>query len=603
MAAIDDKPFDVAGAVERLKDLVDSVYLGPSTGCIVDAATERGIPSIRLNDGNLVQIGYGKKQRRIWTAETDRTSAIAESISRDKDLTKSLLKSCGVPVPEGRLVSSEDDAADAANDIGYPVVVKPRDGNHGRGVCVDLRSEEDVRSAYHLAYRESSDVIVESFIRGVEHRLLVVGGKMVAAAGGERACVTGDGTHTIAELIDLQINSDPRRGENEEFPLNTILLDRDSTARLEVERQGYSAETILPEGLEILVQANGNVAFDVTDHVHPSVAAAVSLAARVVGLDIAGVDMVIEDISKPLHQQQGAVVEVNAGPGLLMHLKPATGSPRPVGQAIIDHLFPSDESGRIPVIGIAGSHGKTEVARLLARMLQLSGKTVGTACSSGLFVDHRRVEKKDSANWDAGHRLLMNRAIDAAIIENGDRVILGEGLAYDRCQIGVVTNFDPAFLPTAFDIHSQEKMYSVLRTQVDVVLEEGAAVLNAEDPLVASLAELSDGEVVFFSTNPDTPAANEHKQQGGRTVVIRGGEIKLTRGEVEISVVALAATRLEHTEADDHQVQNVLAAVAAAWALDIPPRVMRAVLETFDPAHPDNLALAPRPEKRKTKSN
>lgn len=603
MAAIEDRPFDVGAAVESLRDLVDSFHLGPSTACIVEAATARTIPSIRLNEGNLVQLGYGASQRRIWTAETDRTSAIAESISRDKDLTKTLLQACGVPVPEGQVVDNVKEALDAAADIGYPVVVKPRDGNHGRGVCIDLKTPEEVEAAYHVAYAESSAVMVERFIRGSEHRLLVVGGRMVAAANGERACVTGDGVSTISQLIDSQINSNPLRGENEDFPLNTIRLERDATARLEIERQGFTAESVLPVGKEVLVQANGNVAFDCTDRVHPSVAAAVSLAARVVGLDIAGVDLVIEDISQPLDAQQGAIVEVNAGPGLLMHIKPAVGEPRPVGQAIVDHLFPADESGRIPVVGIAGSHGKTAVARIVSRILHLSGKTVGTACSSGLFLEQRLVDKKDCANWVAGHRLLMNRAVEAAVIENGDRVILGEGLAYDRCQIGVVTNFDPACLPIAFDIHSPEQMYKVLRTQVDVVLPGGAAILNAADPLVASLAELSDGEVIYFAADPLAPPLAEHLAGGGRAVIVRDGRIILATGADEVALVSVTASLATAGGTDPHQVENVLAAVAASWALGISRHVMRAVLETFDPARPVGAVLAARAEKRKHRRN
>ena len=322
MAAIQDKPFDVKATVDNLRDILESVALGPSTGCIVDAATDRRIPSMRLNEGNLVQLGYGARQRRIWTAETDQTSAIAETISSDKELTKTLLQSCGVPVPEGRIVNSVADAWDAAESIGLPVVVKPLDGNHGRGVSTNLNNQKDVEAAFLLAEQESSDVIVERFIRGNEHRLLIIGGRLVAAARGEEASIVSDGVSTISELINSQLNSDPRRGSSEDCPLNLILIDEADDPRvvlLELARQGYTTESIPPAGETILVQRNGNVAFDVTDQVHPSVAAAASLAARIVGLDIAGVDLVAEDISRPLEEQGGAIVEVNAGPGLLMH--------------------------------------------------------------------------------------------------------------------------------------------------------------------------------------------------------------------------------------------------------------------------------------------
>jgi cyanophycin synthetase len=335
MAAMEDRPYDVAAAVEELTEMVDSLCLGPSTASIVDAADDRDIPAIRLlEDGNLVQIGYGAAMRRIWTAETDRTSAIAEGISRDKDLTKSLLSSCGVPVPEGREVDSPEDAWDAAQDIGLPVVVKPVDGNHGRGVFIDLKSREEVEKAYAVAVDEGSGVLVERSIPGTEHRLLVIGGKMVAANRGDMIKVMGDGKSTVRELIELQINCDPRRGPTENHPLSVIRID--TAARIELERQGLSGDSVPAAGKEVLIQRNANHEFDCTDEVHPETAHLVSLAARIVGLDIAGVDLVAEDISRPLEAQGGAIVEVNAGPSLLMHLKPGVGKSRPVGKAVVD---------------------------------------------------------------------------------------------------------------------------------------------------------------------------------------------------------------------------------------------------------------------------
>ncbi len=580
MAAIEDRPFDVPATISKLRSLIDRHCLGPSTACIVDAADDRDIPYIRLFEGNLVQFGYGSAQRRIWTAETDRTSAIAEGISRDKDLTKELLSTCGVPVPEGRLVDSEDDAWDAAEDIGLPVVVKPYDGNHGRGVFTNLTTREEVVSAYRVAVDEGSGVIVERFVLGNEHRLLVVGDRMVAAAAGEPAWVTGDGKSTITELIDSQINTDPRRGRTENHPLNPVRLD--SAARLEIARQGLTEDGVPAEGQRVLVQRSGNVAFDVTDRVHPSVAATVTLAARIVGLDIAGVDLVAEDISRPLEEQRGAIVEVNAGPGLLMHLKPADGTPRPVGRAIVDHLFPDGDTGRIPIVGVTGTNGKTVVARLVARLLHLSGKRTGLACSEGLYLDRRLVQKGDRADFDSGTRLLMNRNLDAAVIENDSGVILGQGLAYDRCQVGVVTNIDDADHLGDFDINETERMFNVFRTQVDVVLPTGAAVLNARDPRVVEMAELCDGAVIFFGIDPALPAIAEHLGKDGRAVFVRDGAIVLAQGAREESLAAVAAIPLTHGGRVAFQVENVLAAVGAAWALDIPVELIRAGIETFD---------------------
>ncbi|GAB1367822.1 hypothetical protein MASR1M42_03700 [Azonexus hydrophilus] len=427
LAAINNQAYDLAAANKALRRKVDRKYLGPSTAAIVEAAEARKIPHIRLlDDGNLVQLGYGAAMRRIWTAETDQTSAIAETISRDKDLTKDLISAAGVPVPEGREVNDADDAVEAAEDIGYPVVVKPTDGNHGRGVFIDLVTPEAVRKAYAIAVDEGSGVLVERSIAGSEHRLLVVGDKLVAANRSDLITVTGDGRSSVLELIASQVNSDPRRGESELHPLSIIRID--TAARIELERQGLDGDSVPAAGREVLIQRNANHAFDCTDEVHPETAAIAALAARVVGLDIAGIDLVCRDISQPLASQGGAIVEVNAGPSLLMHLKPGIGKPRPVGQAIVDNLFAADRSGRIPIIGVSGSRGKTPVARLLAHMLHLSGLRSGLACSAGLYLGNRHIQNKDAANWAGGRRLLLNRGVDAAVIENGSRVILGEGL-------------------------------------------------------------------------------------------------------------------------------------------------------------------------------
>jgi len=581
MAAIEDRPYDVPSTVERLRDMADSYCLGPSTACIVNAASDRKIPSIRLNEGNLVQLGYGTLQHRIWTAETDQTSAIAESISSDKDLTKSLLQACGVPVPEGRLVESPEDAWDAAEEIGVPVVVKPRDGNHGRGVTTELMTREEVASAYKLALDEGSGVIVERFVRGNEHRLLVVAGKLVAAARGESASVVGDGQSTVSELINKQINTDPRRGTTDADPLNLIILDDDPAVKFEILRQGFKPESIPPNGKEVLIQRNGNVAFDVTDLVHPTIAAAAALAARVVGLDIAGVDMVIEDVSRPFAEQRGAIVEVNAGPGLLMHLKPADGEARPVGEAIVNSLFPAEESGRIPIVGITGTHGKSTVARMVARLLHLGGKYVGLTCRDGLYFDQRQVEKGDRASWAAAHKVLLNRSVDAAVLVNSARAILSEGVAYDRCRVGVVTNIIGAEDLDKFYIHDTDQVYNVLRTQVDIVLPDGVAVLNANDPLVLKMAELCDGSVILFGQDPEISAITEHRGQGGRAVFVRYGRVVLATGKDEVTLVEVASIPLLNTGAADFQVENVLAAVGAAWALGLSHELIRAGIETF----------------------
>ncbi len=593
--------YDVEGTIRHLRDLVDSLWLGPSTACIVDAAVARNIPGTRLlAKGNLVQLGYGARSRHIWTAETDRTPAIAESISRDKDLTKALLQSCGVPVPEGRIVESAEAAWEAANDIGMPVVVKPCDGNHGRGVFIELSRREEIESAYYMALKEGTGVLVERYIAGTEHRLLVVGGRLIAATQGDSVSVIGEGASTVAELIESQINSDPRRGSTEDYPLNLIRLD--NAAKMEIAHQGYHSDSIVPVGTKVLIQRNGNHAFDVTDHVHPSTAAIASLAARIIGLDIAGIDLVTSDISRPLSEQSGAIVEVNAGPSLLMHIKPAVGTPRPVGKAIVDHLFPNQDNGRIPIVGITGSYGKTAVAYLVARLLILSGKQTGLACSNGLYQDYRQIDKHNSANWVAANRTLMNPTVEAAVLENGFEAILNEGLVYDSCQVGVITNVDPACHFGRNGIETLKQVFTVLRTQVDVVtptaaaiddVEEGvklpigAAVLNAKEEMLVEISELCHGEVIFFSINPDLPAITQHRvngtghKQGKRAVIVRNSTIMLATGADELPLVRLMDISAAAGKHSTQEIENVLAAIGAAWVLGIEPDLIRIGIETF----------------------
>ncbi len=588
LAAIEDRTFDVQGEVDRLKQMVDSLCIGPSTASIVDAASERGIPSIRLNDGNLVQLGHGDQQRRIWTAETDRTSAIAEGISKDKDLTKQLLSTCGVPVPQGQIVDSPAAAWEAAQDIGLPVCVKPTDGNHARGVSLELSRQEDIEAAYDIALAEGSEVIVESFIRGEEHRLLVVGDHVAAANKGETASVVGDGVHTVAELIELQINSDPRRGEEEDFPLDTIRLDEHTTSVLELKRQGLNAESVPEKGRSVLIMRTGNMAWDVTDLVHPEVAAQAVLAARVVGLDIAGVDLVAQDISQPLAAQGGAIVEVNAGPGLLMHLKPGIGQPRPVGQAIANHLFKPTDTGRIPVVGLMGDGDTTRPAQLVSWLLHLKGLYTGLACADGLYMNQRKLQSTGGMDWENAQRLLINRSVQAAVFESDVRHLLAEGLPYDRCQVGVVTRMPKAQGLDDLYPGPDEKMPSYVRTQVDVVLDHGTAVLNAADAEVAELARYCDGSVVFYASEETAPHLVAHAAEGGRVGFWRDGQLILKEGEREHAVLSAKRPAVARLLQDGRlSSDDMLVAACVAWALDISTDLIRAGVKSFptSPSH------------------
>ena len=585
MAAINDTPYDIGATIAKLTDMVDRRCLGPSTACIVDAATERGIPHIRLNDGNLVQLGQGAAQRRIWTAETDRTSAIAEGISRDKDLTKQLLAAAGVPVPEGRTVESAEAAWDAAEDIGLPVVVKPSDGNHARGVSLNLKTREEVMQAFVAAEAEGSEVIVESFIPGQEHRLLVVGGKVAAATRGEIIRVGGDGKSTIAQLIETQVNTDPRRGEEETLPLETLRVD-DPVLLLLLQRQSLTPQSVLPRGQSAVVQRTGNMAIDVTGQVHPDIAEQMALAARVVGLDIAGIDLVVEDITKPLAPQGGAIVEVNAGPGLLMHLKPAVGRAQPVGEAIVEHLFPGHESGRVPIVGLIGDGQSALAPRLIAALLQLNGQQTALACRDGLFLGARQLQKTDARGMDAGERMLINRTVEAAVLETSARHILTEGLPYDRCQVGVVMAMPGASGLDDLYITDDDQLPNIVRTQVDVVLPQGAAVLNADDAEVLELANYSDGQVILYSLDTDSPSVAAHRSRKGRAVLARGNDIVLATGGDETVLLSLSAPDFSSLASDlPADVRpHVLAAVAAAWALGVPTSLIRGGLLRFDAA-------------------
>ncbi len=569
LAAIEDRPYDMAATMKRLRRMVDRRWLGPSTACIVQAAEERRIPITRLNEGNLVQLGHGAAQRRIWTAETDRTSAIAEGISKDKDLTKQLCSAVGVPVPEGELVRDAAHAREVAESLGYPVVVKPYDGNHGRGVCTNLMNGDEVEAAHATALEEGSGVIVERFVPGYEHRLLVVAGRMVAAARGDLAFVVGDGRQSIQQLIDSQLNANPLRGAAEDSPLNPVRID--TAARLELARQGLDGDSVLPEGQRVLIQRNGNVAIDCTDEVHPSTARLVALAARVVGLDIAGIDLVCEDVSRPLDEQGGAVVEVNAGPGLLMHLKPAEGSPRPVGAAIVDHLFPPGDAGRIPIVGVAGHRGTATVTRLVAHLMRSTGKRLGVASTEGLTVAGRTVREGDCTGWQVARGVLLNRTVEAAVFENPPRVMAEEGLAYDRCTVGIVTSFDPEASFPELRIEAGDPVWGVLRTQVDVVLSEGTAVLNADDERVADMARLCDGHVILYGRDGASPAIVAHRGTGRRATFARGADLVLADSREELVLPGLLA--LGDPDA-------ILAAAAAAWALSFTPDAIRAGIES-----------------------
>jgi cyanophycin synthetase len=583
IAAIHDQPFDVPAEVDALRSLAHKVCLGPSTASIVSAAQERGIPIRRLNEGSLVQFGYGAKIRRIVAAETDNTSAIAEYIAQDKELTKKLLRSAGVPVPEGQSVDNEDEAWEAAVEIGVPVVVKPQYGNQGRGVAVNLRTKEQVIAAYRAAREEGSAIVVEKFAPGCDYRILVVDGKVVAAARREPPSVTGDGASTIRQLVDRE-NLDPRRSDDHATALSKLKLDDIGLQVLS--EQGLSAESVLEAGRRVVIRRNANLstggtAADVTDDLHPAVAASAIDAARMVGLDIAGIDVVAEDVRCPLDEQGGVVVEVNACPGLRMHLQPSSGQPRPVGEAIVEMLFPAGDNGRIPVAAVTGTNGKTTTVRLISHLLRQKGLTVGMTCTDGIYLNHRRIDTGDCSGPKSARMVLANPQVDAAVLETARGGILREGLGFDRCDVAVVTNIASGDHLGMADIHTPEQIAVVKRCIVEVLQPDGWAVLNATDPLVAAMSEKNKGRTLFFAIDPAHPVMAAHRASGGATAFVRNGQIVITQGADETVLAELSKVPLTMAGKLGFQVENVLAAGAAAWCLGLTVDQIRSGLSNF----------------------
>ncbi|HMA96447.1 MAG TPA: cyanophycin synthetase [Polyangiaceae bacterium] len=566
-------PFSIEEELGRLRALADQVCLGPSTNAIVSAAKARKIPHIRLNEGNLVQLGYASAQHRIWTAETERTCAVAESIAQDKQLTRSMLRNVGVPVPEGRVVTTAEEAWQAAEALGLPVVVKPREGHWGRGVSIDLSSRDAVLKAFDLANAEREGVLVEQCIPGVHHRVLVVGGRVVAAAKGEPDQVTGDGVHTLKELVE-KANSDPRRGDPQTHELTG--LEVDTIALQLLTKQGYTIASIPAAGAKVILHHNGDLPTDITEQVHPSVAAAAVLAAKTVGLNIAGIDIVAEDLTRPLEEQRGAVLEVNASPSLLMHLRPLQGQPQPVGAAIVDEIFgvataSSDGTGRIPIVAVSGTNGKSSVVALLQAAFEGNAKRLGVACSEGLFVGDRAIEtssgRVDATDFDSIERLLVNPSVDVILAEMNPRTVLTQGIAFDQCEVAVVINVGSSdhLGYTAMD---RDRMLLVERCGVDMVLPTGTAVLNADDSNVLEMVPKCKGSILLFGRDHNAPALAAHRAESGRTVGMRNGRVVFSLGEQCVHEAKQEQALFEFEQ------ENLLAALGAGWALGLEPATL-----------------------------
>jgi cyanophycin synthetase len=582
LAAMNDEPFDIEAELEKLLTIADSYRLGPSTGAIVDAARERDIPILRLNEtGSLVQLGYGVNQKRILASETSLTSAIAVDMCQEKPLTNRMLRAVGVPVPDGRSVTSAEDAWAAAQEIGLPVVVKPEDGNQGKGVSVNLNSELEVQRAYEIAATFGS-VLVERFIEGDDYRLLVVGGKMIAAARRDPAMVCGDGVHTVRELVDV-INRDPRRRPGHSSPLTQLIVDE--AAELVLSQQRLTADMVPKTGQIVKLRRNANLstggtATDVTDDVHPANAQIAELAAQILALDVAGIDMLCRDISRPLAEQHGAIVEVNAAPGLRMHMHPTVGTPRNAGEAIVEMLYPGKTSARIPIIAVTGTNGKTTVTNLIGHMFETAHKVVGRTSTEGVYIGQERILSGDCSGPRSAQAVLLHPRVEVAVLETARGGILREGLAFDSCTVGVVTNISSDHLGLN-GINTIEELAKVKQVVVEAVERRGSAVLNADDPMVAEMAAATDARVVYFSTDPDNHILASHLANAGSCVYVDQGRIFLCADGNAVELIDLERVPFTYDGKLQFQVQNALAATAAAWSAGLNPALIARALSTF----------------------
>ncbi|MBL7087464.1 cyanophycin synthetase [Acidovorax sp.] len=580
-AALGNGTFDAEKAVADLRELDEDERLGPSTGSIVEAAVARGIPYRRLTRGSLVQFGWGSKQRRIQAAEVDSTSAVAESIGQDKDLTKRLLHAAGVPVPLGKPVESVDEAWEVALKVGLPVVVKPQDGNQGKGVTVNITDRAQLEEAYKNA-ADYGTVMVERFLPGHDFRLLVVGDQLVAAARREPPQVLGDGEHTVRQLVDV-VNQDPRRGEGHATSLTKIRLDDIAVARLAM--QGLTPDSVPEKGQRVILRNNANLstggtATDVTDDVHPEVAARAVAAAQMVGLHICGVDMVAETVLRPLEEQGGGFVEVNAAPGLRMHLAPSYGKPRNVGQAMVDKLFAHGDDGRIPTVAVTGTNGKTTTARLIAHLFTAQGLRVGMTNTDGVYVNGRQIDSGDCSGPKSARNVLLHPEVDAAVFETARGGILREGLGFDRCQVAVVTNIGAGDHLGMNYITTVEDLAVLKRVIVQNVAPTGYAVLNAADPIVAAMVSACPGKVIYFASDRHHPVMVTHRAQGHRTVYVDGDSIVASEGSWR-ETIHLRDVPITRNGKIGFQVENVMASVAAAWGVGMPWQTIRRGLSGF----------------------
>lgn len=574
---------DVGHMLERLRSLKEDVALGPSTGSIAAEAKRRGIPMIPI-DGSYVQLGQGVRQRRIQATMTDRTSSIGTEVADDKKRTKRMLEEAGIPVPRGEVVQSLDGALDAAEELGYPVVVKPLIGNHGRGITTNVTTPEGLTSAFDAARAIHPRIIVEKFLRGHDFRVLLVDHKLVAAARRDPARVTGDGRRTVGELID-ELNSDPKRGEGHERALTKVRVDQDTETMLR--NQGLDVDSVPEAGRDVILKSTANIssggtATDVTDEVHPQTRAACERVSHLVGLDIMGIDIVSPTLRLPLREAGGGIVEVNAAPGLRMHLEPTHGKRRNVAAPIVDMLFPPGAPATIPIVAITGTNGKTTTVRLVAHILRLHGARVGMSTTTGVEINDQVVMEGDLSGPTGALTVLTDRTVDHAVLEVARGGILRRGLAFDQCDVGVLLNVQGDHLGEG-EIQTIEDLARLKSVVVEAVKPEGTAVLNAEDPLVSKLRTTLRSRVVLFSVDPASPEVRVHLDDGGAAVTVEDGQIVIKHGGSTFPLIPARDVPITMDGKARFNVQNSLAAAAACHALGVPDETIGRGLATFNP--------------------
>jgi cyanophycin synthetase len=582
---VKNEPYNLADDIQAMREIREEERLGPSTGSIVEEAQGRNIPWIRLNRHSLVMLGYGVNQKRIQATVTSQTSSIAVEIACDKEDTKNLLEASNIPVPRGRIIYDEEDLKNAINSIGYPVVLKPINGNHGRGATINVKSWEAAVEALEIAKRISRAVIVEKYITGLDHRVLLINYKFVAAARRTPAMVTGDGKSNIQELIE-RVNSDPRRGYGHEKELTAIKTD-EITLNILAEK-GLTLQSILAAGKEIYLKATANLstggtATDVTELVHPFNVFMCERIARIVGLDICGVDIMTNDISRPLDEDGGAVLEVNAAPGFRMHTAPTDGLPRNVAEPVIDMLYPPGSNARIPIIAVTGTNGKTTTTRLIAHMAKTAGFKVGFTTTDGIYIQNQMVLKGDCTGPVSAEFVLKDPTVDFAVLECARGGILRAGLGFHNCDVGIVTNVAADHLGLR-GINSIEEMARLKAVIPESVFRSGYAILNADDELVVKMADDLDCKVAFFSLKENNPIIQKHCEAGGLAAIAENGYITISKGNWKIRVDKIVNIPLTFSGKAIFMIQNILPAVLTGFVRNFKMEDIRLALETFIPS-------------------